>query len=426
MSPASAAAEEWRTHGSLVLACFCGFFFFSMLTASMSVFMGPLGDEFGWSRTLLASGISIASVTTALLSPFFGILLDRYGARRLALPGLVVTALAIASMSLASGSPLQWLFLWTVYAVISISVKTTVWTSAVSGVFSASRGLALGVTLAGTAVAQTVIPPLANWLISDFGWRVAYVVLGLGWGSITLLLCSFFLYDARDPVPTASAGEDAPRTPPVLTGLSVAEAWRSSALWRIGASTFVMMLLTIGLLIHQIAILTEAGVSRANAAWLASLAGGMGIVGKLVTGLLLDRHSGSWVGGLTLGATALAFAFLIDGVHTPLLIGVAMLVNGYTAGAKLQIASYLTVRYGGMRHFGKIYGTLTSLVALGSGLGPLVAGWVYDFSGDYGGFLLAGAIGSVVSGLLVFTLPAYPDWSPRTGETADGRDRSPA
>jgi len=397
-----------------VLCSFAGFLFFSTLTSSMSVFIGPLSEEFGWSRTLLSAGVAMSSVVTAVLSPFFGILLDRYGARRLALPGLVVTAFAISSISLANGSPTQWLFLWGFYALISISVKTTIWTAAVAGVFQKAQGMALGITLAGATAAHTVIPPLSNWLISEFGWRMAYVWLGFGLGSITLVLCYFFLYDAHDreraSIPDGGQGK---RARPNFPGLTLAEAWRDLALWRIGISIFLIMVLTIGLLVHQIEILTGAGISRTNAAWLASLAGAMGIVGKLVTGVLLDRYRGSWIGGVTLSLAAVAFAFLIDGIHTPALIILAMLVNGYTAGAKLQIASYLTVRYSGMRNFGKIYGVITSLVAFGSGIGPLIAGAVYDLVGSYAPFLAAGAVARCFAGALLFTLPHYPDWEKR-------------
>ena len=89
------AAGEWRAGWTLVLACFVGFSFFSIMTHSLGVFMEPLSREFGWSRTLISSGVTIASVTTALLSPFFGILIDRYGSRMVAMPGLVACALAI-------------------------------------------------------------------------------------------------------------------------------------------------------------------------------------------------------------------------------------------------------------------------------------------------------------------------------------------
>ena len=88
-----------------------------------------------------------------------------------------------------------------------------------------------------------------------------------------------------------------------------------------------------------------------------------------------------------------------------------MLVNGYSAGTKLHIASYLTARYAGMRNYGVIGGFMTSLTALGSGLGPTIAGVAYDLSGGYTGFLIAGTIICLFCGALLFWLPAYPDWS---------------
>jgi predicted MFS family arabinose efflux permease len=416
--PATAlsAAEEWRRGWRLVIACFVGFSFFSITTHSLGVFMEPLSNEFGWSRTLISSGVTISAAVTALLSPFFGILIDRYGSRRVAMPGLIAAMVAIASFSLVNGSALQWTLLWVFYAVISISVKTTVWTAAIVGAFTKAQGLALGAMLCGTAASQIILPPLTTWLIDEVGWRMTYVWLAGTWGSVTFLLCWFFLYDvhSRKPSDAAAARGGPARDRPDLPGLSIAEAWRDTALWRIAISTFIIMVLTIGLMIHQIPILTEAGVSRTNAAWLASLAGAAGIAGKLVSGVLLDRYRANWIGGLTLGVTALAFLLLIDGVRTPWLIVVAMLVNGYSAGSKLQIGSYLTARYGGVRNFGVIYGLITSLVAFGSGVGPMVAGFVYDVTSSYTVFLVAGAVGSVVCGLLIASLPRYPEFTPAT------------
>lgn len=414
------AGDEWKQNWTLVLACFAGFSFLSVMTGSLSMFMQPLSEEFGWSRTLIAAGFSISALMTALLSPFFGLVVDRYGSRRLAIPGLVMTALVVASFSMVSGSATQWILMWLLYAVISISVKTTVWTAAVAGVFTASQGLALGVTLCGSAAAQALLPPLANWLINEFGWRAAYVWLALGWGGITLLLCVFFLFDAHDrrAALVAKGGDKAP-VAPVRNGLTIAQAWRDPALWRIAASTLIIMTLTVGLTIHQIPILTEAGVSRTHAALLASLAGVAGVIGKLATGVLLDRFRPNWVGGITLAATALAFGLLIDGIASPALIIFAMLVNGYTQGTKLQINGYLTARYAGMRNFGSVYGFMNSLVAFGSGAGPVLAGLAYDSAGSYGVFLIVGTIGSLLCGILLLTLPTYPDWQEKDAPQAD-------
>jgi predicted MFS family arabinose efflux permease len=409
---ALSAREEWKRGWGLVLASCIGFSFFSVPTATLGVFMEPIGDNFGWGRTLISAGTSISSVVTALLSPFFGILIDRYGSRRLALPGLVVTSFAIASIALANGSAAQWLAIWAFYALISISVKTTVWTAAVSGTFNAGRGLALGLTLSGTAAAQIIAPPLSNWLIDAYGWRLAYVWIGLGWGSVALLLSWLFLYDAHDRRRTAARDGriDGPAQAD-LAGLPITEAWRSRALWSIAVATFVMMLFSLGLQIHQVPILTGAGVSRSNAAWLAGLFGVTGIIGKLATGWLLDRFPRRhWIGAATLAANAISFALLLTGDLGPAVIVAAIAINGYSAGTKLQICTLLTSRYGGMRNFGKIYGAMTSIVALGSGLGPMVAGMVFDLTGSYAWFLLAGVIGCIGSALLILLLPAYPDW----------------
>lgn len=422
----SLARQEWQQNWTLVLACFAGFSFLTVMTGSLSMFMQPLSDEFGWSRTLIAAGFSISTLMTAALSPFFGLVVDRYGSRRMAIPGLVATALVIASFSLMSGSATHWILMWLLYAAISISVKTTVWTAAVAGVFKSSQGLALGVTLCGAAAAQAVLPPLVDWLINAFGWRATYVWLGCGWGGITLVLCLCFLFGAHErrtakrvqerKTESGQTDSEPESARPDFDGLTIPEAWRDPALWRIAASTLIIMALTVGLTIHQIPILTEAGVSRTQAALLASLAGVAGVIGKLATGVLLDRYRPNWVGGITLAATALAFGLLIDGIASPALIIFAMLVNGYTQGTKLQINGYLTARYAGMRNFGSVYGFMNSLVAFGSGAGPVLAGLAYDSSGNYGTFLIVGTIGSLLCGILLLTLPAYPEWQPRDQE----------
>jgi len=410
--PRETAAAEWKAGWTVVMASFVGYSYLALMTGSLSMFIEPIGDEFGWGRTLVASGFAVASIFTALLSPFFGMVIDRYGSRRVALPGIVATSFTIAAFSLTNGSPAQWYALWVVYAVISISVKATVWTSAVAGVFSKGQGLALGITLCGTAASQAILPPLAHWLIEAFGWRSAYVWLGFGWGAVTLVLAWLFLYDAHDRHAALNDKQSAKRERPEFPGLTIAQAWRDGALWRISISTIIIMVLTSGLGVHQIAILGEAGISRGQAALLASMAGIAALVGKLITGALLDRFRPNWVGGLTLAATAFAFALLIDGVHTPALIVFAMVVNGYTQGTKVQIVSYLTARYAGMRNFGTVFGFMNSVLAVGAGAGPVVAGLVFDFSGSYTPFLIAGTIGSVLCGMLLFSLPAYPEFEP--------------
>ncbi len=418
---ARAGREEWRKGWTLILAASIGFSFFSVMLSGTGLFMEPLGREFGWGKTMLSSGVSIATITTAILSPFIGMAVDRFGTRRIVMPGIVLTIASISAFSLLEGVAWQWFGLWFIFGMFSSTIKSTAWTAAVVGVFQQSRGLALGLTLAGTAVSQTIVPPLGNYLITEFGWRLAFVFLGLGWGSITFVLCLLFFFDIHDRAAARKKAGTADAAPALeLTGLSAREALRDWALWRVGISNFVVMVLTMGLGIHLFVILTEAGVSRTNAAWLTSLGGIAGIVGKLVTGLLLDRFRPNWVGGLTLGAAALTFAMLLEGLRSPTLIVIAMIINGYAAGTKTQLTGYLTSCYAGMKNFGAIYGVMAALMALASGMGPTVAGLIYDLSGSYQPFLIAGAIGCTLGGVLIMSLPRYPVWEKkaRAGELA--------
>jgi len=119
------AKQEWHAGWTLVVAASMGFSFCSVMLASTGLFMGPLGEEFGWSRTLLSSGPSIATAMTAVLGPFLGMLIDRFGTRRVALPGLVLTMAAICSFSLLDGSQAQWVMLWVLFGLVSVGIKST-------------------------------------------------------------------------------------------------------------------------------------------------------------------------------------------------------------------------------------------------------------------------------------------------------------
>jgi MFS family permease len=416
----SRARAEWRKYWPLVIAASLAFSFTSVMTAAAGLFMEPLGKEFGWNRTLLSSGMLISAVTTFLFSPLFGLIIDRIGVRRLALPGLALMALTIASLSLLDGAVWLWFVIWTVYAVAALATKSTVWTASVASAFDAGRGLAMGLVLSGSALAQGITPLLTNYLIDSYGWRMAFVWLGLGWGSLALLLCIFWLFDGYDASrKTRAANSDASTTKSLLgdaPGLSVAQAWRSMPLWRIAISTFIIMVVTIALVVHQIPILQSIGIERSTAAAYAGIAGLTGVAGKLVTGWLLDRYAARWVGGLTLAATSLTFILLLLPDRNEAIIFTAMLINGYAAGTKLQIAGYLTSAYGGMKNFGLIFGTMASLIALGSGLGPLLAGFIFDTFGDYNPYLWFAIGGTLVSAWLIFGLEDYPAWHRREAD----------
>ena len=410
------ARAEWRTHGLLVLAAFIGFSFHSTVTYSTGLFMQPLSAEFGWDRALISSGLTIAAIATIPLAPLVGAILDRWGSRRLAIIGLILTGGAVCAFGLANGSPVQWLALWVFYSIVATGIKSTVWTAAVTNTFAKARGMALGVTMCGAAAAQVVCPPLTNWLIDTQGWRMAYVWLGAGWGGAALVMAMLFLFDAhdhqrREKGSKAEKAAAAAAAAAALPGLGFREALRNQAIIRIALSTLITMFMGVALIVHMVPLLTEAGLSRTEAAYLTSITGIAGFMGKLFTGWMSDRWNAGLVGAITLAAPTIGFAMMLEPFRSPTLIVVAMFIIGYSSGAKLQIAGYLTSVYGGMRNFGKIFGLMGTLIAIGSGVGPWAAGRIYDVAGSYTPFIIAGIPASLICGLLIFGLGPYPAWN---------------
>lgn len=416
------AAQEFRQHWKMIVAAAIGFSFTAVITGSTGLFIKPITEEFGWSRAMVSSGISITAILTFIFSPLFGMFIDKWGVRRMAIPGLVLMGLVIASLSQLDGSAWMWFAIWVVYSIAALMTKSTVWTASANSTFTAGRGLALGLVLSGSALAQAFAPVFAEFLIRVQGWRMAFVWLSLSWGSVAVLLCLFWLKDGYELSRKAADGGDAAakgaKTLLDVPGLSVKEALRDPALLRIAISTFVIMTVTIGLVVHQIPILTGLGIDRSTAALYAVPAGLAGIGGKLITGWLLDRYSARWISSLTFGVTSLSFLLLLLPQAPTWAIVLALMINGYAGGTKLQLVGFLTAAYSGMRQFGAIFGIMASLIAAGSGLGPVLGGWIYDFWQSYTPGLWAGFALTLFSAFLLFRLGPYPEWSRKEGEVA--------
>lgn len=402
---ARTARQEWGAHWPLVVSAMVGLSFGGVPAATLGLFMAPLEQDFGWSRAQLAAGMTIFAIVTTPLSPFAGALVDKFGTRRIALPGMLLSALAFASFGLMGSAYVWWIGCWVFLGLMTLMIRSTVWSRAVSGAFSTSRGMALAVLLCGFALSQATAPLVAHWFIENFGWRMAYALLALCWGAIALaLLIPWFHETAR----VAGPANAAPMPPPPVGGLTLAEAARNSALWRIGLATLLQTMIGAAVAIHFIPLLMWSGLQRIEAAGLAALLGVGSLAGKLITGWLIDRVSGGLVPFICFAMPGLAYFLLWQGHGSLPALAIATLIVGYAGGSSLHMTAYLTTRYAGLAHFGKIYGFIGSVLSLGAGIGPLAAGILYDRTQSYELLLLIGMPLALLAGLLVAFLGAYP------------------
>ena len=355
------------------------------------------------------------AVFAVLFTAPVGALIDRYGARRNAIPGIMLGMVALGALSFANGSLVQWVALWTFYAMATLFIKTTVWCAAVSKAFTASRGLAIGVVLCGSGLSQTLTPIIAQRLIDGFGWRHAYQLLALGWGGLVLVLLLLFFHDFGPNNVPQKSGDAAPA--PALPGYTFREAIRTGAILRICGAVFIGSIVSVGIAVHLVPILIDTGLSRGVAAGIGGLAGLSAIAGKLLTGALLDRLRGSLVPFLSFSLPSLGMALLLVPQPGAWVAALAVMVLGFSAGSVTQSQAYLITRYAGLRSYAAVLGVASSIIGLTLGFAPWFAGKVFDVTGSYHLVLMLGIPCTLVAGALVIALGAYPEFE-REGDSA--------
>ncbi len=377
----------------------------SLASTSLGVFMVPLQHEFGWSRAQISAALTISAIVSTPLAPFSGALADRYGARRIAIPGLVLAIMALAAISLVNSSIYSWLFAWFCLSLVTLLTKTPVWATAVSGAFSASRGLAIAIVLSGLGLAQTLSPIIARLLIDDFGWRGGYIGLAFGWGSVTLLMVWLFFYDMfgrRAKAPPGSPDRLLPG------GLTLRQALRDSRIQRITFAIMIQAVMAAAAMSHLVPILEWSQMSRAGAAGIAAILGIASISGKLVVGWLADLVRRSFLPAACFALPGIGYVLLLQGAASASLLSAGVFLVGLGSGAAYHMTTFLTVQYGGVRHNGKIFGVMTGLLGLAGGIGPLIAGLIFDATDSYYVLLIAGLPLSITAGAAVLTLGPYP------------------
>ena len=411
------AGQEWRGHWTLVLAGLLGFSLSAIASISLGVFTQPLQKAFGWSRSEVASGLLAYSITFVVTSPIFGNLVDRFGPRRTGIPGVILVGLGFALFATATGSLISWLFLWAIFALLSQAAKATIWTAAVASEFHASRGLALAITLAGSGVGNSVAQLSSYYLIDAFGWRLAYVIMGLAWGGVVALACHFFLWGRSDRLRVADARTEAPaELPPGMTIGQSLRTWNFAAL---AGAAFCGELLVGAMMMQLVPVLTGTGLSRADAAWIGGAIGIITIAGKLICGALVDRLPGKYIAAAVIALPVITCGALLTPSNDPVARLIPMAAFGLSVGGLIHMLPYLTTRYFGLRAFGTIFGFIGSIIGIAVGLGPFFSGWVFDATGSYDLVMIAGIIVSIAGALLLLSLGHYPEAAARTDGAAD-------
>ncbi len=373
-----------------------------------------LEQDFGWSKTTLASVYSLNRVESGLLGPLHGWALDRWGPKRIMRVGAVIMGLGFALFSRMNS--LWEFFLYFVIIAIGASLSgfLTV-TVAVVRWFERKRARALALGSAGFAIGGACAPLLV-WALRSWGWRTtalitAFVVVIVIWAISSVFEGGPRDYgqpvDGLDPddIPVESA------RPEGVTDIhfTAREAMRTRAFWFISLGHTSALFVVSAVLAHlSLALTSEYGYSLQGASFVAGAVPMVQLAGIGLGGWLGDRVNKRLIAGLAMlghcgGLLLLTFA------TSTWMIWAFVVIHGLSWGARGPLMQALRADYFGASSFGQIMGFSSLIVMIGMASGPIIAGSIADSTGSYKwGFIIVAALAGLGTLFFVFATPPPP------------------
>lgn len=366
---------------------------------TLGVFVKPIAEATGWSREAVQLGFAALMFGMLLSSWAWGVAVDRWGARGVALVSQIGLGAGLIALPSFATSLTGWYVGWVVVAFLGAGTSPVTWTRGISGWFTTARGAALGLALMGTGFCALIAPPAVTAVIALRGWEDGYRALGAAVLLLALPLTALTFRDSK-----ALAAGDTP-----LPGADRKAALSDYRFWLLLFVFAGMTLAIAGLIPTLVPLLTDRGMSAAQAAGYAALVGVAIIVGRVGAGLLIDRFWAPAVAAIMLALPVLACLILLMGAPSPLLIGVAALLIGLAAGAEFDVVAYLTGRYFGMRNYGFLYSIQTVGMLVAGGFSPALFGRIFDRTGSYDTALMVAAGIFVCVPPLLLLMGRYPN-----------------
>ncbi len=372
-----------------------------VLAFTFGVFLKPIMADMHWDRGTASFALAFGELFGAVTVPVLGLMMDRWTIRRIALPGIVVFAACLGLMGLTPHSlPVFILF----FSLVSIAgaIQTPLgYTKAIAAWFDRRRGLALGIAMAGVGLGGMIVPQVAQAAIAHFGWRGAYASLGVMVLLIGLPAVGLWV---REPRP-GEGERDRPTPAGLAPGFTAREALGTGRFWLLAGAFFLVAMALLGSSAHVVPLLTDRGLTPAQATATFGLFGLATLTGRVVTGFLVDRIFAPYVVALFWFAPLAGFAALLGG--TGLLPAAGVFLIGLGLGSEVDMLAFLNSRYFGQRAFGQLYGYFFMSFALGGALGRFLAGYLFDLAGSYGPALIGAGVALAAAVALLFRLGAY-------------------
>ena len=339
--------------------------------ASISVFLKPLALEFGWSRGQTSLSYTVISFSSAVFGVFWGYIADKYGTRWFGIVAAIMMSLSLFLLSKQTNIYHFYGFYF-LFGAFGNAMVTSPLFANVGFWFRNNPGLALGITAAGGAVGQGLIPYFSGIIIETDGWRAAYYFMAIIYLAIAIP-AALFIRESPWREQARTSTEEEPRDFP----LSEKEA----ITWLCSAVIFCCICMSVPI-VHLVPLLTDAEFTIEFATSVLMVLMFCGAFGRILGGKLGDvigalpayilmslgqTISVIWFPYITnpIGLYLLAafFGFTYSGVMSSILVTTRMVVSAKYAGRANSLGSF----------FGWT----------GMGMGGFFGGYFYDLYGDY-------------------------------------------
>ncbi len=392
---------------------------------AFGLFIAPIEETFGWSRTEISASLSFAAVG-GLTAPFLGRAMDRFGARPILVFSLAVFGLSFCLRPLMTE-------LWHWYALGFLQFATfsglTVLPAGrlVAAWFPHIRGRMTGVAGAGNNVGGLVMPAAVAALLAAMTWGEASVVIGVA--AFAVAGAAMLVIREAPPATTARvrrsgpAGERSAVASVATPGpdpdpgpgpgpgpgpdRNLRETVRARTFWAVLVAIALGSFTYSAILPHVFVHLADSGMARASALTALATLAAAGICGKLLFGWLSERFGARRLLMANLAGQA-AFAALLASAVPVWALALATPLYGLFMGGFGVLYILVVQESFGLRRYGSVMGLMNLGTVVSYGAGPLVAGASYDLSGGYGAAFL------VVCGLFVAGAFALAFARPRT------------
>lgn len=372
---------------------------------SFGVFFKSIENEFQLSRAATSSIYSTHIALGCIFSLLGGWALDKYGPRIVL---LVMALLTGFSLILASQTDSLWQLFITYGLLLAMGTAATyvVIMSIVSRWFDKRRGLALGIAGLGQGLGTVIMAPFATYLISNFDWRTAFIVIGLIVWLIVIPMSRLLrrdpyeigaLPDGIDSLSKDINNKEGSIQPPTL---SLLQASRTRSLKLIMVMWVFYAYTGFLILAHLVPHATDIGISAGEAAAVLSLMGGTTMAGRVLMGIISDKMGRKLIATICSLLQAGAMVWLIWSQDLWTLYLFAVVYGFARGGFSTSMAALIGETFGSGR-IGSIFGVLEVSFGIGAAIGPAIGGFIFDVSNSYSTAFLIGGVVMLIVTLLV-------------------------